>query len=81
VQSIGQKRNSLMIHVRCQRTNSGDTAPESIQVLHISLTSQEDIKYFRKLIALAMNINYPEVPKDWRDLADQIEFGRVFPTI
>ena len=61
-----------MIHARPQKNTSGE-----LQTLHISLVGEDTIAYFQKILSAALNINYPEVPKEWRDLADMLDHKKV----
>lgn len=66
-----------MIHTRIQRNEVGATNPESIDVLHLSITRDDlSLNQFRELLNRALNC-WPECPADFKNLSDLLEHGKV----
>jgi hypothetical protein len=66
-----------MIHTRIQRNEVGAINPESIDVLHLSITKDDSsITQFRELLNRALNC-WPECPVDFKQLSDLLEHGKI----
>lgn len=66
-----------MIHTRIQRNEVGATNPESIDVLHLSITRDDlSLTQFRELLNRALNC-WPECPSDFKQLSDLLEHGTI----